>query len=647
MKRKRSIQYQMSALKIIFIGQILAWAFLSQSAIAEIQKNKAESQFSSVAGSGNYQKDLATRKKAARQQRRIIQNNDGDDIFGLTFGLQNTPCTRENFLKLRCFGLEETQVDSIFYCWRPAGGKLLDYGNFTEAELRTESPLWNKGKTQIDSKASYALLSQSMDIMIDFAHRNGKELFWSVRMNDVHDSTDPRLFSKWKTNHPQCLMGQKKDKFPFGAEAWSALDYTQSEVRDRMFSIAQKICSNYDIDGIELDFFRHPLLFKPQMFGQPITQEHCDMMTDLLRRIRRMTETVSANRNRPILIAIHIPDSIGYNKAIGLDLRQLLKEDLVDMVIGGGGYFRLEPWENLVSLGKEYDIPVYAGFDALNLQIAPNKGSLGEKLYNEAVQAWNAGVDGIYLFNCFSPRMDIWKKLGSLSILKKQGYDPGYQPYAIPDAGFEYFLKGGNKYFYAVRINAKRNIFIGSAIIEMQFPDSQYEIFYSLDGTEPNIASCRYQGPFAIDKTTTVTAQAFNKHGIKSWPSQQKFIKAQKILRPYDNELPAKMQRQPIGSEIKLNYDVPFFPKETQAALYLTMGDVDEQKEVQIFINNQGPLSPPKEIESPLRPLSAILSLPVGFIKPGKNQIRLVFANNLNGKTVGFYVDDAQVLLFF
>lgn len=49
------------------------------------------------------------RKKAAHRRRRIILNNDGDDVF------LARAANPEAFWTERCYGLEDSQVDSIFY----------------------------------------------------------------------------------------------------------------------------------------------------------------------------------------------------------------------------------------------------------------------------------------------------------------------------------------------------------------------------------------------------------------------------------------------------------------------------------------------------------------------------------------------------
>jgi hypothetical protein len=142
-------------------------------------------------------------------------------------------------------------------------------------------------------------------------------------------------------------------------------------------------------------------------------------MTELLRRARTMTDMVARKRSRPMLIAIRIPDSVGYCKALGIDLVRWLEEDLVDIVTGGG-YFHLEPWEKLVALGRKYDVPVYACLVRRRIEDGgePEAESSLQRWRGEALNAWNAGVNGIYTFNRFNPHDPIFRELGDPELLK-------------------------------------------------------------------------------------------------------------------------------------------------------------------------------------------------------------------------------------
>lgn len=353
----------------------------------------------------------AARTAAAHRTRRIILNNDGNDARGIREGEAKTP---ESFLARRTTALAGSQVDVIFYC---TGVFNLYTHKSDETELRGHGD-----KLQLDW--AWELTQQETDslmLITQFAHAHNMEAFWSMRMNDTHDSADDALLCQWKQQHLDYLMGEKGKKYPHGGGRWSAVNYGLPEVRDKVFNILRDVATRYDIDGLELDFYRHPFYFQPQLNGDPVTDEHCALMTDLLRRVRAMTVEVAAKRGRPMLIAVRIPDSQGFAKAIGLDIETWLREGLVDIVTGGC-YFQFEPWENLVALGHRYNVPVYAGLSAS--RIRPQKpGDDDTPLWHAcAARAWRAGVDGIYLFNRFNPNDPLFRVLGDPALVaEKEG----------------------------------------------------------------------------------------------------------------------------------------------------------------------------------------------------------------------------------
>ena len=383
---------------------------------------------------------LAARKKARHRKRRIIMNNDGNDFRAVAPG---EPHTVETFLGKRTSALAGSHVDAIFYCT----------GVFNLYTHPGEESELIKG---IDSAENSVkdMLEQGIDpirTMTDFGRKNSIEIFWSMRMNDTHDSGNDKLLCRWKQDHPEYLVGKKGQKrFPYGCNRWSSVDYSVPAVRDKVYRILEDVCTRYDVDGIEMDFFRHPVLFKPQMTGAPVTQEHCDMLTELLCRIRAMTETVGRKRNRPLLIAIRVPDSADYCKALGIDLIRWLEEDLVD-IIAGAGYFKLEPWENLAALGKKYDVPVYACLVSRRLMNGgqPEAGTAIKIWRGEALNAWKAGVDGIYTFNRFNPQDPIFRELGDPKLLETLERVDQTSYVADIWSRPETWLKDGKRYVHA------------------------------------------------------------------------------------------------------------------------------------------------------------------------------------------------------
>jgi len=349
------------------------------------------------------------RREASFRRRRIIMNNDGNDN-------PLDPVTPEAFLDRRTTPLAASHVDSIFYC--TGVNNLYSHRSTVSEQMGVNWPIPNKEWVA----ALGAQGADPLEIMIRWCKENGKEIFWSMRMNDRHDTSpkNAHLLCQWKRDNPDLLMGKLGDRFPYGGGSWSALRYGRVEVREKMFRIIEDVCVRYDVDGIELDFFRHPVYFIETMKGEPVPREKRAAMTALWRRVRALTDRIGRERGRPLLIAVRIPDSVGYCRAMGLDVDQWLAEGLIDVVVGGG-YFKLEPWENLVSLGKKFDVPVYAAF--VRRRIEPNapapEGPTALDIWRgEALMAWRAGVNGIYTFNRFVPTDPIFRELGDPALLE-------------------------------------------------------------------------------------------------------------------------------------------------------------------------------------------------------------------------------------
>jgi len=343
------------------------------------------------------------RKVLARRSRRILWNNDGNDALRAA-----TP-TPHGMLLLRSYPTAVSQVDTILYCPWKVG--------IVNTTRRTEigSPFtYTEGAFSGNiTGALHASGTDPLQVTVEFARNYDLEVFWSLRMNDTHDIQEgfPAVAFTHKAKHPERLIGSAEDRPARGR--WTAWDYGNTEVRETVFLLCQEVCRNYDVDGIELDFFRHPQYFRGPSFDKGITQVELDLMTGLIRRIRQMTELEGLRRGKPILVAIRVPDSVEFCRGIGLDLETWLGEGLVDLLITGG-YFQLNPWEYSVELARKHDVPIYASLDPSRFDNESARYSRNgiEGYRARAAAAWAAGVDGIYLFNLFDTRLPHFQALG-------------------------------------------------------------------------------------------------------------------------------------------------------------------------------------------------------------------------------------------
>jgi hypothetical protein len=360
----------------------------------------------------------AWRKPAADRRRRMIFNNDGNEAVH-----QMTRPSADDFLKCRTAGLVGSQVDSIFYCTTDGFG--------TFKHLTKVGQLYTLRREPNPDNQLQALADKGIDplkIMTDFGKRHGIEVFWSFRMNDVHDKNPSGyqrarfLFNKLKNEHPEYLMGTLQNRPRYGG--WSAVDYGRREIRDLAFRYVAEICRNYNVDGVELDFFRHPVFFRSTTQGKPATDQQRAEMTELLHRIRALADEAGKQRGRPILIAVRVPDSVEYCRAIGLDLERWMADDLLDLLIVSG-YFQLNDWDYSVALARKYGVKVYPSLDESRVaDPAARKMRSTELAYRgRAANVWSAGADGVYLFNCFDPNSLCWRELGDPKLLAKLDKD--------------------------------------------------------------------------------------------------------------------------------------------------------------------------------------------------------------------------------
>jgi len=355
----------------------------------------------------------AAREAAKNKNRGIIYNNDGNDVYDYypnypgafdISHLDGTTINAENFLKERTYGLKDTQVGTVFYCTGVFNSYTHESSGITDTRVRD----WSRALKQYTGK-------DSLQTMIDYVHSLDKDIFWSMRMNDTHDyQYEENQLDPWKQANMDLLMYRKSEAIfmKHGDKRWSSVDYTLTPVRQVVYDILKDTLTRYDIDGLELDFTRWPIYFKEVVEGEEIYPENIERMNNLIRMIRDLTEKVSIERGKPILLSVYVVDSMALCNDIGLDIKKWLDEDLIDMVSIGGIDGKFQSWEDGIGEYKNYDVPVYAVLDSLyydNID-ADSQYEINRK---EAALAYAAGAKGIYTYNYFNINSEMFDTLGS------------------------------------------------------------------------------------------------------------------------------------------------------------------------------------------------------------------------------------------
>ena len=383
------------------------------------------------------------RAQMKHRRRRIIYNNDGGDSFGAGDTspdgreLLNDPdsfsagCnTPDGFLAVRMKAVLDTQVESVFYC---TGATTIFTHQAKVGEVYGEHFTEDSGDFPRlcelppdiigNMRALAEIGTDVLALVVKFCHENDLEVFWTHRINDIHDTMLDWELSTWKRDHPEYLMGTPADweKYPTSdpRNRWSALDFEIPEVLDYLIAIIDDVLERYDVDGIEIDYFRHAMFFRPNRTFQPATPEQVEILTGFQRRVRESAYAHGNRRGRPILVAARVPMTKGTCRHVGIDIERWLKENLLDVLTTGLGVVPFTmPTKEMVELGHAYDVPVYPACSASGMKIPHHTD---EHWRGAAANAWHAGADGVYLFNTFptTPHHPHFTELGDAEALAR------------------------------------------------------------------------------------------------------------------------------------------------------------------------------------------------------------------------------------
>lgn len=352
-------------------------------------------------------------------------NDDTGNLHGKTGtdpdGVEHPANTPEGLMSDPiAYGVRIPEVDTI--SWSFAGieqytydskvGEMLGqvpYPGAPKQDLKLLGQFWHNMKTFLDAG------TDPLRIVVEYSHAQGREVFASLRMNMIQDSWRQSAYSKWKREHMDLCLGERGERLhgnqhELRYSCWSALDFEHGAVRDLRLAVIEEVCTGYDVDGMELDFWRWPILFKPTLDHKPVEQRHVDMMTDLMRKARSRTTKIESERGRPLLLVPRVFDTVEINLRMGLDVETWLKEGLIDIfVVGGSLNDYAVPVTEWVELAHSYDVPVYPC-------MYRQRGLERDRAL--ATYYYSCGADGLYTMNFRFPRCDqVMREMGDPQLL--------------------------------------------------------------------------------------------------------------------------------------------------------------------------------------------------------------------------------------
>ena len=233
-----------------------------------------------------------------------------------------------------------------------------------------------------------SLIDRGLDpltVLIDRAHNKGMEFFASVRMSS-YGGMDPKF------------------RVPEGR------GMAHEEVRDHQFAVLEELTTEYEADGVELDFAAAPggmpLCLRPEDVGEytPVLTEYVRRISSMVRGSTVRASIVRGRRGKAGQVGARVYPTEEMCRERGLDVRTWLKEGLVDFVVPLLYLdFTMDPdmpidW--LIKAAHEKDIAVYG---MLQPYVTDEGSGSPVRVYPDAEAArgvvanhWARGVDGIY-----------------------------------------------------------------------------------------------------------------------------------------------------------------------------------------------------------------------------------------------------------
>lgn len=341
------------------------------------------------------------------KQYSLIFNCDGHAVFKDAQGDMNQWI--ENL-----FGpLTDSQVDVLFWC-DGAGGNT---ANYDSQVLELSGIQANKVNPHLQK-----MIDEGNDppkVVIRESRKRNLDVFYSFRINDIHDSFIPEEMATFKKNNPAWMIGERD--YDGVLSFRSSLNFAVPEVRDLKFRVIEELFQKYDFDGLEIDFMRSAPYFLP---GEEPKNAH--LLTRMLRRIRQHLIQRGRERGRPIPLAVRVNESLHSCYLDGFEVGQWLDNDLIDILSLGSGVIDIEV-EEFNKLAAPKGVLVYPCLYGWPSRYSPVPEALAQGM---ALTYWQQGAGGIYLFNWFphtknnsennGPYMTgLLKKLGDADVLRE------------------------------------------------------------------------------------------------------------------------------------------------------------------------------------------------------------------------------------
>ena len=340
--------------------------------------------------------EAARRKRAMADPaiRRVVVNNDGHGIFW-QWGQDDV---REYYRWVD--SLAGQSVHHLELCII-AGGAFNYFTTVGETFGDCQGPgVYPRLGDQRIAKTIQGFKAKGIEplrMLIERGKKVGLPVYPSVRMDPFYGGGYARMFNGpfWRA-HPELRIPRS-----------THLDYAKPPVRDYYFRIFEELLARFDVEGVSMDFTRHPPFFA---HNQPNKHAH---LTDLVRRGRKEADRVGGERGKRIALSVTF-HARSYQRD-GLDVATWVKGGLVDCIAPELSRFRQPNWDvdragpfvEMVRGTKcklfgriEHSMGGHDPRPSENMRDVPVREHRGPKDYERLMKgAIGTGMAGIYTFN--------------------------------------------------------------------------------------------------------------------------------------------------------------------------------------------------------------------------------------------------------
>lgn len=223
---------------------------------------------------------------------------------------------------------------------------------------------------------------------------DGHHIEWSEKKGHVHGI---HSINKFLVEHKHMMIGKDLTR-------WEerTLNWIYEEPREYLLSLITEQCEDYDIDGFELDFLRHPYFFRLE---ETTFEQRAAVMEDFIKRVRAVLDRTERNGKHRYL-CVRVPSSLKIWDDIGL-MPERLKELGVEMV-NVSSFFFADQWmhhreftSRMPDLAVYFEITnctakgkVYGSYDSEVL-----RKTTEAEIFSAAHLAYSMGAQGVSFFN--------------------------------------------------------------------------------------------------------------------------------------------------------------------------------------------------------------------------------------------------------